>query len=68
MLAEPQWSKLSGIVEADEMYVGGRKKPVESGALAARSTRKGKGLRRNSARRSGNMEEPQDLVSCGSTP
>jgi len=43
-------------------------KPVERGALAARPTRKGKGLRRNAARRSGNMAEPQDLVSCGSTP
>jgi transposase-like protein len=29
MLAEPQWSKLSGIVEADEMYVGERKKPED---------------------------------------
>lgn len=29
MLAEPQWSKISGIVEADEMYVGGRKKPED---------------------------------------
>lgn len=43
-------------------------KPVESGALAARPTRKGKGLRRNSARRSGNMADPHDLVSCGQTP
>ena len=43
-------------------------KPVESGALAARPIRKGKGLRRNSARRSGNVAEPQDPMSCGSTP
>jgi len=33
-------------------------KPVENEALAVRPTRKGKGLRRNSARQSGNMEEP----------
>lgn len=27
MLADPMWEKLSGIVEADEVYIGGRKKP-----------------------------------------
>jgi transposase-like protein len=29
LLADPDWRKLSGIVEADEMYVGGRKKPED---------------------------------------
>ena len=27
LLTDPDWHKLSGIVEADEMYVGGRKSP-----------------------------------------
>ena len=29
MLADPLWEKLFGIVEADEVYVGGRKKPKD---------------------------------------
>ena len=29
LLADPNWHKLSGVVEADEMYVGGRKKPED---------------------------------------
>jgi len=29
LLTDPDWHKLSGIVEADEMYVGGREKPED---------------------------------------
>lgn len=30
MLVDPMWDKLTGIVEADEVYVGGRKKPEDT--------------------------------------
>ena len=30
MLADPMWEKLSGVVEADEVYIGARKKPEDN--------------------------------------
>ena len=47
MLAEPPWSTVSGIVGADEMDVGRRKKPMERKALPHVPTQADKGMRRN---------------------
>jgi hypothetical protein len=44
LLADPNWHKLFGIVEADEMYVGGRKKPEDDDPGAGSGgSRRGRG-------------------------